>query len=492
MESVDKTNTNLPAPHSWPKLVVALCVLGLLSVCAAYLIPRYTATRPINLLNVTQAAAASLEQVLAANRVPRDSIQKHGPTLREHRAAHWYEFEYDVRIPSTVDPDALRLVIEKRMRAQSMNLDVFDWPEERGERGINLAYGDIDFASVRLQPTLPERETEPETEPETETQPEPKAAASHAEPPKPAVVSRTNQRLSGESSEAEDKPKAANEPRVMKELTPAVIAELAKLLGVSDYYGETVTAEEMPTLEKLAEAVPHDDSPVVIEVSAPTNEATGRLAIIIDDGGYGGAITERVLKLPPQLTLAILPNTPDATRTSTRAAELGFEVILHMPMENVDPTLYPHEGQLKVDMDETAMQTLVDDALAQIPHAVGINNHMGSRFTSDAKAMSRFLFVIGPKPLYFIDSRTAPDTRAYTMAKAFGIVAEERDVFLDHEDDPEFIRHRFQQALELAESSGRAIAIGHFREATVTVLEELLPTLDASHVQLVHASELAE
>ncbi len=233
----------------------------------------------------------------------------------------------------------------------------------------------------------------------------------------------------------------------------------------------------------------------VEHVAEPGNEAVAtpaspKLAIILDDGGYGGDVTEKILAFPPSLTLSILPDTPKGKDTAARAAELGFEIMLHMPMENEDPSLR-FESQLEVDMSGETILELTQRALAQVPGAVGVNNHTGSKFTANPKAMALFMEVVSTLPLYFIDSRTTADTRALKMAEAFKVRSAAHDLFLDHESDPDRIRSRFDQVVGIAREKGHAIAIGHFRPNTVEVLAEKLPGLEAQGVQLVHASELA-
>lgn len=438
-------------PHSWLKLVGALSVLGCMAVVGVMLIRGYVTTRPMNLLGVTQAAAADIEEVLVANRVPRDAITIRGPERQEHPKAHWYAYEFDVRLPASVSPSGLEQVIQQRMRSESMNLGVADYFDAGRKQGISLTYGDVGFATVRLTPSVPEP-------PRAEVMPD-EAPDEQSEPPAPAFI------YGGVAAEPE--PDAEERDQIARATAPT-------------------------TPEILMEIEPREDRPwqPTPTASPQTKTAGARLAIILDDGGYGGPITEAVLALPPQLTLAILPYTPACTETATRAAELGFEVMLHMPMENSDPKLYPHEGQLLVDMSEDAIAELTQNALDQIPHAKGINNHMGSRFTGDPMAMARFMAVVAKKPLFFIDSRTSADTKAYALAKTFGLHAEERDIFLDHVDEEEAIRRSFAQAVDLAKTEGSAIAIGHFRKLTVALLQELLPTLADEGVQLVHVSEL--
>ncbi len=237
-------------------------------------------------------------------------------------------------------------------------------------------------------------------------------------------------------------------------------------------------------------ATPDEETPKT-EGAPEEKTAVPRAAIILDDGGYGGPVTEAVLQLPPVLTLAILPNTAHATETATRAAALGFEVILHMPLENSADS-QPFKGELATTMDEAAMAALTEDALRQIPNAVGVNYHRGTKFAADTDAMQRFLGVLKGKPLYFVDSRTSAASVAYDTAQAMGIRSAVRDVFLDPEVDEAMIRNQFQELIAVAQAQGNAVGIGHFKSDTVAILAEMLSSFEKAGVALVHASEMVQ
>jgi len=210
-----------------------------------------------------------------------------------------------------------------------------------------------------------------------------------------------------------------------------------------------------------------------------------RVAIIVDDGGHGGETTEMILGLDSGLTLSILPDTLFNTSTALRGTELGFEIMLHMPCENAGPV-----RQLRVDMTSEKMLEFFEDALAQVPGAVGVNNHMGSRFTANEKAMALFCDIIADSSLYFIDSRTTGRSKAFASAKKCGIRTAARDVFLDNETTFEYIQKQFNHLVAVTKAQGQAIGICHFRRGTAKALAILLPRLKQNDIELVHVSEL--
>jgi polysaccharide deacetylase 2 family uncharacterized protein YibQ len=248
----------------------------------------------------------------------------------------------------------------------------------------------------------------------------------------------------------------------------------ARSLGLPHYNGPDYALIQHP------EAISNADADVV---------SGEPLAIIVDDGGYGGPTTEAILALPPVLTLSILPNTPYAAETAQRARQLGFEVMLHMPMESGNPHVH-FPGEVTVDMTSEEIESLTLDAIEQVPGCVAANNHTGSRFTANLEAMTVFMGVLRRKGLFFVDSRTASDSTAGILGMVWDMPVLERSVFLDNKDDPRDIHAQFRSLIEKARNGKQPIGICHFRPATAQVLAEILPALPDYGVRAVHISEL--
>lgn len=233
----------------------------------------------------------------------------------------------------------------------------------------------------------------------------------------------------------------------------------------------------------LAGIVKIPEAPLV----APAPAQPPRVAIILDDGGYGGPVTEAVLNLDPRLTLSILPGAPDAAETARRAVEAKFEVMLHLPMESPEDP-----GWISTSTPPEEMARLLDQALDRVPGSAGINNHMGSIFCTDEQALARFFSVMKTRPLFFIDSRTTHETKIPLAARQAGVRVGERKVFLDNDGEDVEIRDQFDRLVQFALENGTAIGIGHFRPATVDALEKLLPELGKNGINLVHASQVVQ
>ncbi len=216
-----------------------------------------------------------------------------------------------------------------------------------------------------------------------------------------------------------------------------------------------------------------------------------RIAIVIDDMGNTLRSGRAALALPGAVTYAFLPHTGHAGRLARQAHEMGKEVMLHLPMQAMDGgALGP--GALHLHMGEATIQRVLQEDLDSVPHAVGVNNHMGSLLTRHPGAMQWVMNGLRERGLYFIDSRTSVATVAEAIAAENAVPVARRNVFLDSERSVAAIRLQYQRMLQLARRKGSAIAIGHPYPETLAVLAEELPKLEASGIRLVPASLLTK
>lgn len=220
---------------------------------------------------------------------------------------------------------------------------------------------------------------------------------------------------------------------------------------------------------------------------------TPMVAIIIDDMGYRHTDGLRALALPGAVTYSVLPHTPFARAMADAAHARHKEVLLHLPLEPVEQEHRRLEpGTLMADMTREQMVAALEDAIAAVPHIRGINNHMGSYFTARTQPISYLMSHIMHRheELFFIDSRTVPQSVVTVVAGEHGVATTSRDVFLDNSADPDQIGRQFDTLLRQAMRRGTALAIGHPWPQTLAVLEQRLATLDALGIRLVRVSEL--
>ena len=214
------------------------------------------------------------------------------------------------------------------------------------------------------------------------------------------------------------------------------------------------------------------------------------IAIVIDDVGLDVAAAQRAVALDAGITLAILPYADAARRIAGDARAAGHDVLLHMPMEPVG-LADPGPNALRVGLSDADIAARTRWAMAQVPGAVGLNNHMGSRFTTDPRAMRVALASVSGQGPLFLDSLTTAASRGRAVAAGLGLRTLERDIFLDHEIDAGAIADRLAEAEELANRRGWAVVIGHPHVQTLDALDAWIDGARARGIELVTVTALS-
>ncbi|BFM50654.1 divergent polysaccharide deacetylase family protein [Marinomonas sp. THO17] len=216
-----------------------------------------------------------------------------------------------------------------------------------------------------------------------------------------------------------------------------------------------------------------------------------KIAILIDDLGYNRRGMEGSLALPTEVALAILPETPYAQQTASKAQQQSRITLLHAPMEN-ERELKLGPGGLYAKMSEQELKAVLIKDLDGLPGIQGANNHMGSLLTTKPEAMKWVMEVLQERSMFFIDSLTSPKSVAEQTAKLHGLKTVRRDVFLDNIRTHQAIDKQFNRLLKLARRHGSALAIGHPYPETLDYLKQRLAQLEKDGVLLVPLSALLE
>ncbi len=215
-----------------------------------------------------------------------------------------------------------------------------------------------------------------------------------------------------------------------------------------------------------------------------------KVAIIIDDIGFDRHIADKFLALNANLTFSILPYNSMIKSFAQKAREKGFDTMLHLPMEpNEYPQVDPGPGVLLTSMPPDELIRQLKKNLDAIPGIKGVNNHMGSKMTAVSTQMYQIFTVLKQRGLFFIDSRTTPDSLCRPSARLFQIPFAQRDVFIDHVQDRNFIRRQIDQLIHIAYEQGEAVGIAHPHTLTYDVLRQELPEMQKK-VHLVPASQV--
>jgi len=223
-----------------------------------------------------------------------------------------------------------------------------------------------------------------------------------------------------------------------------------------------------------------------------SSSAVAKIAIILDDVGEDNAAVEDLLQLPYPLTFSILPRSTYAHELSREIWGADQEVMLHMPMEAENSRLsMSYLLKLTQDMSALEIQNAMDEALSEITFVAGVNNHMGSAFTKNRNLMTILMQYLAEKGLYFIDSKTSQRTSAHILARQWKVRFAARDVFLDGQPGPDYVRQQLRRLKQIALQTGSAVGIGHIqRPVTIAVLKEMLPEMEENGIKLVFASEI--
>ena len=227
-------------------------------------------------------------------------------------------------------------------------------------------------------------------------------------------------------------------------------------------------------------------------VSAPSfPKGKGKIAIVLDDWGYTMRQVPAVNSIEQPLTLSVLPGLPYSTQVAVAARAHGHQVMLHMPMEAMDPNEPRETDTLLTGMSRREVLDRLNRSLLTVPGAAGMNNHQGSKATADSVLMEVVLQEVKRRGLFFMDSFTGRSVGP-VLARRMGVRFARRDVFLDNTAAPAAIRKQLAELARLASKNGKAIAIGHDRPATIQVLQEALPALEQAGYTLVPLSDLTE
>jgi polysaccharide deacetylase 2 family uncharacterized protein YibQ len=213
------------------------------------------------------------------------------------------------------------------------------------------------------------------------------------------------------------------------------------------------------------------------------------IVIIIDDVGYDGQRLDRAMAIDPNLNFAVLPNSTRASAVAERLNDRGFEVLCHLPMEPRDAHVWPGDNAVMTSMSDSEIVEATRANIAAVPHARGVNNHMGSLATADRRVMTDVMRAL-PRGMYFIDSRTDGASIAAKVAREMKVKTATRQVFLDDVQSEPAVRHQLEVLSAAARSKGFAIGIGHPHPVTLRVLAAEVPSLRAQGFRFVRASQV--
>ncbi len=219
-----------------------------------------------------------------------------------------------------------------------------------------------------------------------------------------------------------------------------------------------------------------------------------KAAIIIDDFGGGTGGVRDFLEGDVPITAAVMPFTKNSKKHAEWAHRNGFEVIVHLPMQ-------PKKGKrswlgpkpITVDLSPKEVKQRVEEALESVPHAVGMNNHMGSLAVENEDIVRAIVEVANERKLYIIDSATSPKSKFPKVTQELNVPFLKRDVFLDDISSPSHVRKQMNRLAKITEFTGQGIAIGHVGvtgEVCSTGIFQSKDEFEKRNIKIVPASQL--
>ena len=263
--------------------------------------------------------------------------------------------------------------------------------------------------------------------------------------------------------------------------------------------GRTVAIHSSPSAESLHLDVriqnrrTHQLIFVMLQPAAGKAILRPKIALVIDDLGGESLIARELLQWDLPITFSILPFTPHSKTVAEEAHQKGKEVILHVPMEpHGYPKVRPGEGVLLEEMNEESLRRQLVKDIEAVPYIKGASNHMGSRLMEDPEKVKIILSELKRRKLYFLDSRTTPQTVGMNVAQGIGVKAMERSLFIDHSLNEEDIKEKIEKLIRLSFANGKAIGIGHPHPSTIKSIKEMIPNMKEKGIELVSLSAVIE
>ena len=220
------------------------------------------------------------------------------------------------------------------------------------------------------------------------------------------------------------------------------------------------------------------------------NRPKGKICLVIDDFGFAhNQLVEDFITLDANITLAVIPSAPYSKVIGEMVKDGGVETIIHMPMESYEKEHNRYTISLHDRLNEQLVEEKIKSAFEEIPTAVGMNNHQGSKATEDLQLMKYVARSLKKLDKLFLDSFTNPESRGYITMRRYGVPVQLRQVFLDHEESPQSIKANLDSLVTLSHNMDIAVGIGHVKPMTLKVLKEEIPKLKREGYEFIALSK---
>ncbi|AWG43120.1 hypothetical protein CR532_04045 [Candidatus Borreliella tachyglossi] len=194
--------------------------------------------------------------------------------------------------------------------------------------------------------------------------------------------------------------------------------------------------------------------------------------LIIDDVGYDNFMLEEFMKIDLNINFAIIPFLPKSLQSYQKLISQDKIIMLHFPMQSKHKNSI-EKFHININDNELAIRTKIGKAFKEYPNTKIMNNHMGSLITSNEDIMKIILIKLKEDNRYFFDSLTTKESMSGKAGKNLGIRVEQRDIFLDNENNEKAIIKELERAKQIARMKGVVKVIGHiWSKNTLKILKQ--------------------
>ena len=217
------------------------------------------------------------------------------------------------------------------------------------------------------------------------------------------------------------------------------------------------------------------------------------VAIIIDDIGYDLTQVDDLLRIPAPLTFAVLPHCTHSIEAAEKLHRAGKEILLHLPMEPQGfPEKNPGKGVILSDMNEDEIYNVLAEDLRAVPHTVGVNNHMGSKFMENGQKLGTVFQILKKEKLFFVDSLTTGYSQGRITAEDAGIPFIARDIFIDNSHNSGDTYGEFTKLVKAFKHRRKLVVIGHPYPETIAAMKMFVASLRSEGIEIVTISEFSK
>ena len=217
----------------------------------------------------------------------------------------------------------------------------------------------------------------------------------------------------------------------------------------------------------------------------------GTICLVIDDFGFSQKKdVQDFFQINENITMAIIPGTPYAKSIGKYADSIGVETIIHMPMESHKEDNIKYAVSINEKLNAKLVEEIIRVAFNEVPTAIGISNHQGSKATENLQLMKDIARTLKNMDKFFLDSFTNPESRGFITMRRYGVPTQLRQVFLDHIEDSATIKFNLDSLAILSHHMDIAVGIGHVKPIALEVLKKKIPRLESEGYRFIPLSQV--